>query len=391
MNRFFKILLVCILLLPFSSKGQCTLSIIDSANISCFGANDGFIRVGGSGGAGVYHYSLQIYNSTFNYWQQIGQSPLGNNFTYANVTFPLLTAQCYQIVMDDPLGCSDTVQICLTQPDPLQVYTTVTSASSNLINDGSIVIDSTIGGVPPYSYYWNGPNSFSSNNQNIYNLQSGTYTLNLVDDNSCVYSQNYIVEALVPGCTDSTASNYNPLANVDDSSCCYILLNQSDTTICQGETMILDLDLTSSSYLWSTGETTSSISVAPQSSSFYWVLTDNNCYNSITVLVNSLLNTNFSNTSCDSYFWDGIEYSSSGQYTNIYTDINGCDSTVTLDLTINYSDTTTTQITACDSFTWDGLLYTSTGVDYSSYFDLSHIFPTALLLWKILCCQLVVS
>jgi hypothetical protein len=194
--------------------------------------------------------------------------------------------------MDDPLGCSDTVQICLTQPDPLQVYTTVTPTSSNLINDGSIEIDSTIGGVPPYSYSWNGPNSFSSNNQNIYNLQSGTYTLNLVDNNSCVYSQNYIVEALVPGCTDSTASNYNPLANVDDSSCCYILLNQSDTTICQGETMILDLDLTSSSYLWSTGETTSSISVAPQSSSFYWVLTGNNCYNSITVLVNSLIKHN---------------------------------------------------------------------------------------------------
>ena len=189
----------------------CSLALLDSSNVLCHGANDGYITVGGVGGAGVYHYSLQIYNSTFNYWQQIGQSPLGNNFTYANVTFPLLTAQCYQIVMDDPLGCRDTIQVCLTEPDPIQVFATVSPTSSSLVNDGSITIDSTIGGVPPYIYNWNGPFGFSSNSQNISNLQSGTYVLNLTDSNSCVYSQTFVVEALIPGCTDSTASNYNHL------------------------------------------------------------------------------------------------------------------------------------------------------------------------------------
>ena len=58
---------------------------------------------------------------------------------------------------------------------------------------------------------------------------------------------------------------------------------KNDTIICQGDQVILDLDLPTSSYLWSTGETTSSITVSPNSSSFYWVLTDNNCYNSITI------------------------------------------------------------------------------------------------------------
>ena len=246
---FFSLFLV----IPSFFYGQCTLSILDSGNISCYGANDGYIQVGGSGGAGVYHFSLQIYNSTFNYWQQIGQSPLGNNFTYANVTFPLLTAQCYQIVLDDPLGCRDTVQICLTQPDPIQVFTTITPATSNSINDGVITVDSVLGGVPPFIYSWNGPSGFSSNNQNLIGLQSGTYTLNLVDDNSCTYTQTYQVNALIPGCTDSTASNYNPLANIDDSSCCYIQLNQNDTTICEGEFVVLNLDLPSSTYLWSTG------------------------------------------------------------------------------------------------------------------------------------------
>ena len=32
--------------------------------------------------------------------------------------------------------------------------------------------------------------------------------------------------------------------------------------------------------------------------------------------------------------WDGVTYDSTGLYTNVYTGVNGCDSTVTLDLTI---------------------------------------------------------
>ena len=43
-------------------------------------------------------------------------------------------------------------------------------------------------------------------------------------------------------------------------------------------------------------------------------------------------------TACDSFDWDGVTYTTSGQYTNLYTDINGCDSTVTLDLTINNAE-----------------------------------------------------
>jgi len=65
------------LIAPFESIGQCSINVLDSGNVSCFGYNDGYIQISGSGGQGTFHYSLQIYNSTFNYWQQIGQSPLG--------------------------------------------------------------------------------------------------------------------------------------------------------------------------------------------------------------------------------------------------------------------------------------------------------------------------
>ena len=67
-------------------------------------------------------------------------------------------------------------------------------------------------------------------------------------------------------------------------------------------------------------------------------------------------------TACDSYTWiDGITYTSSNNVaTQTLTNAVGCDSVVTLDLTINYTTTGTDVITACDSYTWiDGITYTS--------------------------------
>ena len=42
-------------------------------------------------------------------------------------------------------------------------------------------------------------------------------------------------------------------------------------------------------------------------------------------------------TACDSAVWNSITYDSSGLYVDTLQTINGCDSIVTLDLTINDS------------------------------------------------------
>ena len=67
---------------------------------------------------------------------------------------------------------------------------------------------------------------------------------------------------------------------------------------------------------------------------------------------------------CDSYDWYGATYTSSGDYTHTLTNTAGCDSVVTLHLTVNYSNTGDTAAVACDSFDWYGSTYTSSG-DYS--------------------------
>ncbi|BDS10696.1 T9SS type A sorting domain-containing protein [Aureispira anguillae] len=67
-------------------------------------------------------------------------------------------------------------------------------------------------------------------------------------------------------------------------------------------------------------------------------------------------------TTCDSYTWiDGNTYTSSNNTaTFVLTNMAGCDSIVTLDLTINTPTTGTDVQTACDSYTWiDGNTYTS--------------------------------
>src|SRR5690606_13293962 len=69
---------------------------------------------------------------------------------------------------------------------------------------------------------------------------------------------------------------------------------------------------------------------------------------------------------CNSYTWpaNSTTYTSSGTYTIPLTNINGCDSIVTLNLTINNSSTGSETVTTCNSYTWstDGNTYITTGV-----------------------------
>ena len=65
-------------------------------------------------------------------------------------------------------------------------------------------------------------------------------------------------------------------------------------------------------------------------------------------------------TACDRFVWYGSTHRSSGAYPLTLQTIHGCDSVVTLNLTINNANTGTDTKTACDTFTWiDSNTYTS--------------------------------
>ena len=87
----------------------------------------------------------------------------------------------------------------------------------------------------------------------------------------------------------------------------------------------------------------------------------------LTLTINNANTGTSSATSCDSYTWDGVIYTTSGIYTNVYTNSVGCDSVHTLNLTINNSNTGSSSVTVCDSYNWDGVIYTTSGV-YSNIY-----------------------
>ncbi|HOY33143.1 MAG TPA: choice-of-anchor Q domain-containing protein [Bacteroidales bacterium] len=79
-------------------------------------------------------------------------------------------------------------------------------------------------------------------------------------------------------------------------------------------------------------------------------------------------------TACNTYTWiNGITYTSSNNTaTYVLTNNAGCDSTVTLNLTIRHSTAATDVQTACDTYTWiNGITYTS-GNNTATYVLTNH-------------------
>jgi hypothetical protein len=67
---------------------------------------------------------------------------------------------------------------------------------------------------------------------------------------------------------------------------------------------------------------------------------------------------------CSSYTWplNNQTYTTSGIYSDTLVNTAGCDSIVTLNLSINAPITNNTSTSSCNSYNWNGNIYTSTGV-----------------------------
>ncbi|MDY0142010.1 MAG: PKD domain-containing protein, partial [Bacteroidales bacterium] len=164
---------------------------------------------------------------------------------------------------------------------------------------------------------------------------------------------------------------------IADPTHTYYLPGLYDVSLTVADTLTL-ADSTKQISLLVTGHTSNSFSVVNcdsyTSPSGNYTFTTSGIYNdtipnywacdsvlTIDVTIHYSTPTNDVITACDSYIWiDGNTYTESNN-TAIYmfTNVHGCDSVVSLDLTINYSDAATDVITACDTYTWiDGNTYT---------------------------------
>ena len=120
------------------------------------------------------------------------------------------------------------------------------------------------------------------------------------------------------GCTDSLASNYNPFASVDDSSCCDIITTVTAIAVCDTFTWNGNIYTISGVYTDT-------------------LITNNGC-DSISTIDLFLDQTTFSYdtlfVTTNFYTWNGISITSSGDYSYSVTGSAGCDSIAYLHLVI---------------------------------------------------------
>ena len=146
---------------------SCNLEIaINSTDITCFDAATGLIEVSVTGGTAPYQYA-------------INDQPLGENNVFED-----LTAGTYLIVVADNAGCTNELEVTLTQPaSALQFTTTVTQPACFDAATGLIDVSVT-GGTAPYQYAIN-DQPLGENNV-FEGLAAGTYLIVVADNAGCV-------------------------------------------------------------------------------------------------------------------------------------------------------------------------------------------------------------
>ena len=123
-----------------------------------------------------------------------------------------------------------------------------------------------------------------------------------------------------------------------------------------------DSQVACGSFTWINGVTYTESTTAPT----YTLTNAQGCDSVITLhlTVNNPTNVAFSETACESFIWNGTTYTTSGDYTFAHEDANGCTQVDTLHLTVNNPTNLAISETACESFTWNGTTYTVSG-DYT--------------------------
>lgn len=143
-------------------------------NISCAGMSDGSITTLTSGGTTAYT------------WQWSGP----NGFSSSSASIASLGAGTYNLILTDANQCTKSLTVTITEPATLTSSLSAATVNGGYniscsgLSDGSIT-SSNNGGTAPYSFAWTGPNNYSANTSSISNLEAGSYTLVVTDQNGC--------------------------------------------------------------------------------------------------------------------------------------------------------------------------------------------------------------
>ncbi|WP_320019449.1 gliding motility-associated C-terminal domain-containing protein [Labilibaculum manganireducens] len=232
----------------------------------------------------------------------------------------------YSVVVTDANGCSATDDANATiHPNP----TVNLGADQQTCSGNTITFDAGNAGS---TYLW----STGETTQTITVSASGNYSVTITDANGCSASD------------DANATIHpNPTVNLG-----------ADQQTCSGNTITFDAGNVGATYLWSTGETTQTITVSTSGNYSVTVTDANGCSASddanATIHANPTVNLGADQQTCSgntitfdagnagsTYLWSTgettqtITVSASGNYSVVVTDANGCSATDDANATIH--------------------------------------------------------
>ena len=228
---------------------NCAVVIGNTTNSTC-GFSNGKIVAQASNGTAPYQFSLD-----------------GINYT-ANNTFSNLPAGNYTVYTKDATGGVGAANVVIININGPQI-TSVNAIPSGCDNQSGTINASISNGTAPFQYSINGT-SFQSTPL-FTSVAPGNYTITVKDANNCIDAKPAIVAA---------STNF-PIVNLGD-----------DTTLCEGQTLLLNATNINATYSWQDGNTQSTYIVTQKGS--YFVKVDiAGCVNTDTINVDYLLKPKF--------------------------------------------------------------------------------------------------
>lgn len=198
----------------------CPTIFMSGSDVNCYGNSNGSASVLAINGSGNYTYT----------WSNGANSTTINGLSVGTYTVN---------VRDNVTGCTVIGAFVVGSPDPISTSEIVTDVLCKNDATGSVYV-TTIGGTSPYNFSW----SNGTTGEDLTNVTAGNYTLDIIDDNGCTYSELYVID--------------EPLEEIQASSVA------SDALCFGSATGTIDLTVWGGTpayaYTWSTGASTQDVS-----------------------------------------------------------------------------------------------------------------------------------
>lgn len=182
----------------------CTVSDKNNINSQCYGNPQGFTAAVplfpkfDFSSNGICNTTIQFSSQTiggtppFNYsyaWDFDNDGTIDSNLENPLFNFPSSGTYPITLTVNDGTSITTITKEIFIDPNfgiQVTIFPTKVDETS-----GIIYVESVTGGTAPYSFFWSGPNGFTSTSMNIFNLSNGLYTLIVTDQNGCTQLVTY--------------------------------------------------------------------------------------------------------------------------------------------------------------------------------------------------------